>query len=71
MEYCSCYSLASYIQNGYRLSEEELREVVSCILLGLKWLHNEFNSHGVRSLWVLSHYRVSVRTAFISLGMMW
>ena len=50
MECCSICSFATFIQNHHLLNEEELREVVSCILLGLKWLHNEFNSHGVRSL---------------------
>ena len=50
MECCSICSFATFIQNHHLFNEEELREVVSCILLGLKWLHNEFNSHGVRSL---------------------
>lgn len=39
MEYCHCGSIAAFYRNGNRLSEEELREVVSCCLLGLCYLH--------------------------------
>ena len=40
MEYCSCGSVGAYLRNGNRLKEEELREIVSCCLLGLRYLHN-------------------------------
>ena len=40
MEYCHCGSLASYIRHGNRLNEDELREIASCCLLGLNYLHN-------------------------------
>ncbi|KAK8832129.1 hypothetical protein WA577_005224, partial [Blastocystis sp. JDR] len=40
MEYCHCGSLASYMRNANRLNENELREITSCCLLGLNYLHN-------------------------------
>ncbi|OAO18018.1 STE family protein kinase [Blastocystis sp. ATCC 50177/Nand II] len=40
MEYCHCGSLASYMRNANRLNEDELREIASCCLLGLNYLHN-------------------------------
>ena len=40
MEYCHCGSLANYIRNANRLNENELREITSCCLLGLNYLHN-------------------------------
>ena len=40
MEYCHCGSLASYMRNANRLNEDELREITSCCLLGLNYLHN-------------------------------
>ena len=40
MEYCCYGSLADYIGKGNRLNESELREIASCCLLGLNYLHN-------------------------------
>ena len=40
MEYCRCGSLGSFLEHGNRLSEDELREIASCCLLGLYYLHN-------------------------------
>ncbi len=52
MEYCHCGSLASYIRNGNRLNEDELREITSCCLLGLNYLHNTKRIvHRVDSEW--------------------
>ena len=45
MEYCHCGSVGAYLRNGNRLKEEELREVVSCCLLGLSYLHNRNVMH--------------------------
>ena len=45
MEYCHCGSVGAYLRSGNRLSEEELREVVSCCLLGLSYLHNRNVMH--------------------------
>ena len=45
MEYCHCGSLQTYLRSGNRLSEDELREVVSCCLLGLGYLHNRNVMH--------------------------
>ena len=40
MEYCLCGSLGAFIRNGNRLNEDELREIASCCLFGLYYLHN-------------------------------
>ena len=45
MEYCHCGSLQTYLRSGNRLKEDELREVVSCCLLGLSYLHNRNVMH--------------------------
>ena len=47
MEYCHCGSVGAYLRSGNRLSEDELREVVSCCLLGLGYLHNRNVIHRV------------------------
>ena len=39
MEYCQCGSMRTLLNSGYMLNEEELREIVSCCLLGLDSLH--------------------------------
>ena len=45
MEYCHCGSIQSFLRSGNRLKEEELREVLSCCLLGLSYLHNRTVMH--------------------------
>ena len=45
MEYCHCGSVGAYLRSGNRLKEDELREVVSCCLLGLSYLHNKNVMH--------------------------
>ena len=45
MEYCHCGSIQSFLRSGNRLKEDELREVVSCCLLGLSYLHNRNVMH--------------------------
>lgn len=40
MEYCRCGSIRAYLNGGNRLNEEEIRDVASCVLLGLDYLHN-------------------------------
>ena len=47
MEFCRCGSIGSYIRSGERLNEEVLRDIVSCILLGLSYLHNKKVIHRV------------------------
>ena len=47
MEYCHCGSIGAYLRSGNRLKEDELREVVSCCLLGLSYLHNRNVMHRV------------------------
>ena len=47
MEYCRCGSVGSYLRDGKRFTEGELREVVSCILLGLEYLHKKMVIHRV------------------------
>lgn len=47
MEYCRCGSLAAVIQSGNRLNEAELRDVASCCLLGLIYLHGKKIIHRV------------------------
>ena len=45
MEYCHWGSVGAYLRSGNRLKEDELREVVSCCLLGLSYLHNRNVMH--------------------------
>ena len=40
MEYCHCGSIRTYLNSGCVLNESELREIASCCLLGLSYLHN-------------------------------
>ena len=47
MEYCHCGSVGAYLKRGNRLNEEELREIVSCCLLGLSYLHSRNIMHRV------------------------
>ena len=47
MEYCPYGSLGGYLKKGNQLNEDELREVVSCCLLGLSYLHKRNVIHGV------------------------
>ena len=49
MEFCHCGSLGAFIRSRNRLTEEELREIASCCLLGLESLHAKSIIHGVRS----------------------
>lgn len=48
MEYCHYGSLATYIRKGNQLNEDELRDIASCCLFGLFFLHNRKLIHGVR-----------------------
>lgn len=52
MDYCQCGSLSSYIYGGNglkgnELTEAELREVASCLVLGLAYLHSKHVFHRV------------------------
>ena len=47
MEFCHYGSLASYIRRGNRLTEDEMREIASCCLFGLYYLHNRRIMHRV------------------------
>lgn len=47
MEYCHCGSVAKFLKKGNRFTEDELRDIVSCALLGLKYLHNNSILHRV------------------------
>ena len=47
MENCEFGSLMKYMDKRERLSEDELREIASCCLLGLDFLHSQYMSHGV------------------------
>ena len=49
MEYCHCGSVASYLKNGNRLDESEIRDIVSSCLLGLSYLHSRRMVHRVAS----------------------
>ena len=50
MEYCQCASIRLLLDSGYVLNEDELREIVSCCLLGLDFLHKLNIIHGVSDL---------------------
>lgn len=47
MENCELGSLWEYMDNNMGLSEDELREIASCCLLGLEFLHSQHIMHGV------------------------
>ena len=47
MEYSVCKSVNSYLMDGNRFTEDEIREIACCCLLGLKHLHNHDITHGV------------------------
>ena len=47
MEYCHCGSLAAFVEHGNRLNESELREIASCCLFGLFYLHKSKIMHRV------------------------
>ncbi len=47
MEYCSCGSLSDFIKKNNGLSEEELRDIAACCLLGLKSIRAHHIVHGV------------------------
>ena len=47
MEFCHCGSLGEFIREGNRLNEDELRDIASCCLLGLEYLHKSGYMHGV------------------------
>lgn len=40
MEYCRCGSIANYMQRGNLLKEEQIREIASCCVMGLNYLHS-------------------------------
>ena len=47
MEYSVCESVDSYLLNGNRFTEDEIREIACCCLLRLEHLHNHDVTHGV------------------------
>ena len=47
MKNCEVESLARYMDKRVRLNEDELREITSCCLLGLDFLHSRHIIHGV------------------------
>ncbi len=47
MEYCDLRSMEEYMRMNETLTEEALREITSCCLLGLAYLHSHNFSHGV------------------------
>lgn len=47
MENCELESLEKYMDKRERWSEEALREIASCCLLGLEFLHSHYIIHGV------------------------
>ena len=50
MECYQCGSIRLLLDSGYVLNEEELREIVSCCLLGLDSLHKLNIIHRVSDL---------------------
>ena len=50
MECCQCGSMRTLLDSGYVLNEDELREIVSCCLLGLDSLHKLNIIHRVSDL---------------------
>ena len=66
MEYCHCGSVGAYLRSGNRLKEEELREVVSCCLLGLSYLHNKNVIHRVPIHGIVNIQDIKPDNLFIS-----
>ena len=64
MEYCPCRSLADHIRNENRLSESELREIASCCLFGLDYLHKRNIIHKVSTVDCVLSTRTSNRETF-------
>ena len=53
MEYSVCESVDSYLLNGNRFTEDEIREIACCCLLGLEHLHNHDATHGaIQCEWI-------------------
>ena len=50
MECCQCGSIRLLLDSRYVLNEDELREIVSCCLLGLDSLHKLNIIHRVSDL---------------------
>ena len=49
MEYFPCYSFDECLPHGNHLTEDEIREITSCCLLGLNDIHSRNLIHGVDS----------------------
>ena len=47
MEYCDLGSMEEYMRMNKTLTEDALREITSCCLLGLAYLHSPNSIHGV------------------------
>ena len=47
MEYCDLGSMEEYMRMNRTLTETTLREIMSCCLLGLAYLHSHNIIHGV------------------------
>ena len=47
METSNCYSLIEVMRSICRVNEDELRDITTCCLLGLEYLHNNGYMHGV------------------------
>ena len=47
MDHCEFGSLEKYMDKMVSLNEDELREIVSCCLLGLDFLHSRHIIHSV------------------------
>ena len=47
MEISNCYSLVEVMKSIYRVNEDELRDITTCCLLGLEYLHKSGFVHGV------------------------
>lgn len=48
MEYCGCGSLSDLMMKGrFSLKEEEIRYVISEVLMGVAYLHSEKKIHRV------------------------
>ena len=48
-------SVASILRSEIEMNERVIREVASCVLLGLKQLHQQFTIHRVRGVLEDSH----------------
>ena len=58
MEYCRFDTVASFLQKVRRLTEDEIKDILACCVLGLMYMHSKGIIHrvlGCNSFFPLGH----------------